>query len=408
MKILLSAFACEPHRGSEPEVGWKWALHLAQLGHEVWVLTRSDSRSALETEIMRLRENRLHFGYYDMREPIRWWGKHGRGLSLLVHYALWQWGAVRAARELHAREGFDRVHHVTFAGVRAPSFMGALGIPFILGPIAGGERAPWKLRFGYGFKGLLVDALRDLANATVRFNPLMLRTFASATSIYVTSRDTLGLLPRAHRKKAVVELAIGSDDETGGVYFNPIERRWADATFRVLYVGQFLYLKGMHLGIPAFARLLIARPDARLTMIGDGPAKARWQNFAKCLGVAEKIDWQPWLPRAELVRSYVSHNVMLFPSLHDSGGMVVLESLAYGLPVVCLNIGGPGIIVTNRCGRVVEVVGQSKHKIVAKLGQALIDLTDEDTRLPLAYGAQRRCGEFDWRAKVTRIYGKAV
>src|SRR5262249_61710485 len=150
VKILLSAFACEPHRGSEPEVGWKWALRVAQLGHEVWVLTRSDCRSALETEVMRLRENRLQFGYYDMREPIRWWGKRGRGLSLLVHYALWQWGAVRAARELHAREGFDRVHHVTFAGVRAPSFMGALGIPFILGPIAGGERAPWKLRFGYG------------------------------------------------------------------------------------------------------------------------------------------------------------------------------------------------------------------------------------------------------------------
>ena len=58
---------------------------------------------------------------------------------------------------------------------------------------------------------------------------------------------------------------------------------------------------------------------------------------------------------------------MLFPSLHDSGGMVVLESLAYGLPVVCLNIGGPGIIVTNGCGRLVDVVGKSKAEVVAKL-----------------------------------------
>jgi len=367
VKILLSAFACEPHRGSEAEVGWRWALHLALLGHDVWVLTRSASFSAIETELARLRAKRLHFEYYDVPEPIRWWGKDGRKLPLFVHYALWQWDAAGAASDLHAREGFDRIHHVTFAGVRAPSFMSSLGIPFVLGPIAGGERAPWRLRFGYGFRGWLLDALRDLANATVRFNPLMLRTFARATTIYVTSRDTLGLLPRAHRHKAVIELAIGSEGEAGGFNADLVARQRADTTFRVLYVGQFLYLKGMHLGIPAFARLVKAWPDARLTMIGDGSAKARWQKLAKHLGIAANIDWQPWLRRAELTKFYISHHVMLFPSLHDSGGMVVLESLAYGLPVVCLNIGGPGIIVTNGCGRLVDVVGKSKAEVVAKL-----------------------------------------
>jgi glycosyltransferase involved in cell wall biosynthesis len=408
VKVLLSAFACEPHRGSEPEVGWKWALHLAEIGHEVWVLTRSESRPAIEAELVRLCEKRLHFGYCDLPEPIRWWGKGGRKLSLYVHYALWQWRAVRVARDLHARQGFDRVHHVTFAGVRAPSFMGTLGIPFMFGPVAGGERAPWKLRCGYGLEGWLLDALRDLANATVRFNPLMLRTFACATTIYVTSRDTLGLLPRAHRKKAVIELAIGSEDEAADFTADLAERRRSDTTFHVLYVGQFLYLKGMHLGIPAFAHLVKARPDARLTMIGHGSARTRWQKLAERLGIAAKIDWQPWLRRAELAKFYASHQVMLFPSLHDSGGMVVLESLAHGMPVVCLNIGGPGIIVTNDCGRLVDVAGKPKAEVIAKLGQALIDLTDEDTRLQLASGAQQRSRDFCWQKKVARIYGGGV
>ena len=143
-------------------------------------------------------------------------------------------------------------------------------------------------------------------------------------------------------------------------------------------------------------------------MIGHGSAKARWQKLAERLGVAANIDWQPWLPRAELAKFYVSHQVMLFPSLHDTGGMVVLESLAHGLPVVCLNIGGPGIIVTNDCGRVIDVAGKSKTEVVAKLGQALIDLTNEDLRLRLVAGAGPRCRDFDWEKKVARIYGGAV
>jgi hypothetical protein len=55
VKVLLSAFAAS-HCGPELEVGWKWALHLAKLGHEVWVLTRLESRPAIELELVRLCE----------------------------------------------------------------------------------------------------------------------------------------------------------------------------------------------------------------------------------------------------------------------------------------------------------------------------------------------------------------
>jgi hypothetical protein len=48
LKILLSAFACEPNAGSEPAVGWNWALFLARAGHQVVVLTRARARSAVE------------------------------------------------------------------------------------------------------------------------------------------------------------------------------------------------------------------------------------------------------------------------------------------------------------------------------------------------------------------------
>jgi hypothetical protein len=50
------------------------------------------------------------------------------------------------------------VQHLTFGVFRHPSFMGRLGIPFIFGPVGGGERVPFRLRMDYGAKGHLVDA----------------------------------------------------------------------------------------------------------------------------------------------------------------------------------------------------------------------------------------------------------
>jgi hypothetical protein len=176
VKILLSAFACEPNHGSEPGVGWDWAVFLAQAGHHVVVLTRSQSRLAIEKEMQRAAVPRLHFQYFDVPQSLRW---QKRG-PLHLHYILWQWLAARFARKLHQLEQFDCVHHVTLAGLRAPSFMGDLGIPFIFGPVGGGERAPWRLRHGYSPAGLISDAVRDFANLMVPFTPFMSETFAKA------------------------------------------------------------------------------------------------------------------------------------------------------------------------------------------------------------------------------------
>ncbi len=51
LKVLISAYACEPNKGSEPEVGWQWALQMAKY-HEVTVLTRTNNRAGIERELV--------------------------------------------------------------------------------------------------------------------------------------------------------------------------------------------------------------------------------------------------------------------------------------------------------------------------------------------------------------------
>jgi glycosyltransferase involved in cell wall biosynthesis len=404
LKILLSAFACEPYAGSEPAVGWNWALFLARAGHQVVVLTRSRSRPAIERMAKgALPDPHLRVEYFDVPKPLRW---QARG-PLHVHNALWQWQAAAFARELHDREQFDCVHHVTYAGLRAPSFMGKLGIPFILGPVGGGERAPWRLRRGYSLRGLLSDAARDAANLMIQFTPFMKDTFASAERIYVTSGETLRLMPRRFRNKAQIELAIGVEESTSIFSRIPPPRTPQNAPFRVLYAGRFIDCKGMHLGLPAFARLIDADPDARLTMVGQGPAERRWRKLAEDLEIAENIEWLPWQDLEAMASLYADHEVLLCPAMHDSGGMVILEAMSHGLPVVCLKLGGPATLVNESCGYAVDPAGKDVAQVVREMGDALIDLARESTRLPFAQAAKLRCHDFSWPEKVVRIYGLA-
>jgi hypothetical protein len=173
MKILLSAYACEPNKGSEPGVGWNWALALVRRGHMVWVVTRKNNQVSIELELAKLGEtyvSNLHFFYYDLPSWATWWKKARRGVHL--YYLLWQWGAYQLAKKKHSTQTFELVHHITFVSVRQPSFMGNLKIPFIFGPVAGGEHAPWPLRNGFGWQGWLKDLVRDFANLLVRLKQI--------------------------------------------------------------------------------------------------------------------------------------------------------------------------------------------------------------------------------------------
>jgi glycosyltransferase involved in cell wall biosynthesis len=405
LKILLSAFACEPNRGSELGVGWNWALSLAQTGHQVVVLTRSVSRPPIEEAMKSAPPGlSLRFEYFDVPEPLRW---QTRG-PLHLHVVLWQWLAPGFAKKLHQRERFDCVHHVTLAGLRSPIFMGRLGIPFILGPVGGGERAPWRLRRGYSVSGLIYDAARDVANLMINFTPFMGDMFASAERIYVTSPETLQVLPRRFRDKVQIELAIGAEEPSLSLIGGMVraERQQA-ACFRVLYAGQFIDCKGMHIGLPAFARLVAAEPGARLTMVGEGAAERRWRRLVEHLGIAANLEWLPWHSREAMARLYSDHDVLLFPAMHDSGGTVVLEAMNQGLPAVCLKLGGPATLVNESCGCAIDPTGKSVAQVVEALGDALIGLARAPTRRPLEQAARQRCREFSWRDKVVRIYGLA-
>ena len=170
LRVLLSAFECAPGIGSESEVGWRWAVEIARLGHDVVVLTWSRDRALLEAARAAGKvpaSVRFEYVMPAWLEALR-----ARGLPLQLVHLSWQLAAYLHARKLIRRERFDLVHHITYCVIRQPSFMGRLPLPFVLGPVGGGETAPFALRRGMGARGWLLDLVRDGLNLIARLDPI--------------------------------------------------------------------------------------------------------------------------------------------------------------------------------------------------------------------------------------------
>lgn len=396
MKILLSAYACEPNKGSEPGVGWNWMLAALEQGHDVSVITRENNRTAIEQEIQ-ARAISVKMAYYDLPAWCRKW-KHWPG-GLYLYYLLWQFGAYRRARTLHRTTPFDLVHHVTFVTFRQPSFMGGLGIPFLLGPVGGGETSPHQLRTGMNLSGRLQELLRDLFICAARFDPFMIHTYSRASLVACTTQDTLRRIPPRFQGKCLVTPAIGID----ATALETAPPNTDSPNF--LFIGRLLYWKGLHLLLRAMPEVLRAMPNARLTVIGEG-RDAHWlKRVAESCGITAHVDWVSSLPHRELAITYRDHLALVFPSLHDSGGMVVLEALAAQVPVICLALGGPGVFVNSSCGISIGTANQSEEAIQHALAAAMIRLAQHPSlRQSLASNCLARARNFTWCGAANHLY----
>lgn len=396
MKILLSAYACEPHKGSEPGVGWNWMRALINQGHNVTVITRENNRAVIEQEIRSL-SLPVTMAYYDLPAWCRKW-KHWPG-GLYLYYLAWQFGAYRRARKLHKMMPFDLVHHITFVTFRQPSFMGGLGIPFILGPVGGGETSPRQLRAGMNLSGRLRELLRNLLIGAARFDPLMIRTYSKASRIACTTRDTLQRIPSRFHNKCLVIPAIGIDP--------PIlaTKPTVPSAPRFLFIGRLLYWKGLHLILRAMPEVLRNVSDAHLTVIGEG-SDAHWlKQVAESCGIQAHVTWVSSLPHNEISAAFRDHTALVFPSLHDSGGMVVLESLAAQVPVICLALGGPGVFIDSSCGISIDTNNQPEDEVEHALASAMIQLAqNESIRHQLSMNCLSRAHTFTWSIAAGQLY----
>jgi glycosyltransferase involved in cell wall biosynthesis len=142
-----------------------------------------------------------------------------------------------------------------------------------------------------------------------------------------------------------------------------------------------------------------------LELAGDGPLSSLLQERASALGIAHCVHLLGKLPRQELMDLYGSADLFFFPSLHDSSGNVVLEALSRGLPVLCLDLGGPKHYVTPECGVVVATGHRSRVEIEQAFAREIERLMlDRPLLARMSKQALAHAEAQDWAACVSRVY----
>lgn len=397
MRILISAFGFGPGEGSESGGAWRWANELAKT-HDVVLVTDGHNLRRIGEKVAALKQPRLTVLYY---RP--WWIRRLRVTrwTSQVVFGQWQLGLLFYARQLHRQYNFDYCQHISYGSFRQASWLGFSGAPAVFGPVGGGEDAPWRFKKSFPRGEWLKEMARAVVSWSATVNPLWHLALSRADLVIARTAETRDRFTRAVRDRTILAQEIGAPAGEVRAAAAPV----AGQPIELLFVGRLLAWKGPHFAVRALAQLRAQGCDARLTLIGRGAMRSHLQVLAMSAGVGDAVRFVDGVPQDELFQRYSAAHVFLFPSLHDSGGNVVLEALAAGLPVVCLDLGGPSCFANGDTGVVVRTSdAPDEPMLVSRLADAVSSVVSSPQRWrQLHEGALARARQLTWERQIEHI-----
>lgn len=405
-RVLISAYSClanagQPFPGGGDLMAWNVIQRLAQRC-ELWVITCDKNRAAIEKAVGAEPLPGVHFHFVGLPQWMDpWLGAMG---GLHIYAYAWQWVAYFAARRLCRRIRFDLAHHLTYTNDWMASVIGALlPVPYVRGPGGGAHRIPPAFLRQFSLRARFAEHCRSFGQWVFRHDPFFLLGQSRAKRIIACNHEAVEGVPRRWRNK----VSLLSVNGISAAELAPAHPHVRGEKFRVLSAARLVPLKGFDLALRGFKAFAEKCAGAEFTIVGDGPELAALQKLIVNLGLDGRARIEPWMPRAQLLTAMRDCDVFLFLSLRDGGGLVVIEAMAGGRPVICLGLGGPGLHLVEGCG--IKIPAQSPQQVVEATAASLERLaTDAELCERLGRGARQRAAEvYDWNRRsgeILKIY----
>lgn len=396
--ILLSAYSFAPRQGSESGTGWATALTLSQ-EYRVTVICAAHYRTRFEdADIDWLRERDIAVDFFKA-ERHAWMLKLPLGgIQNRLYYYFWQKSVSMPARRHISESHPVAVQHVNWGTGKVPSGIVGLGVPTIFGPIGGFERGHPQVSAGLGGKLRISEHLRRLHIRLSRHHPALRAMYRKIDLVLACTEESATHIRTLGARRVELMTNAGVSSETATHLANCAVNKTVESKFRLLFASRLCGWKGEELAIRSLAGA--NDPNIHLTILGSGSNAQRCKRMARRLGVDRQISFVPFLPEwKDVWELYESTDVFLFPSLHDSGGTAVLEAMAAGLPVICLDMGGPSRFITDCCG--IRIPPGPTAQVVHQMTNEIIRLRDDsELRMTLGHEATTRClNHFTWESR---------
>jgi glycosyltransferase involved in cell wall biosynthesis len=399
-RVVIVAEHASARFGGEAILPLHYFRRLRRLGVEAWLVVHSRTRKELET-LLPEEADRMYFTRDTwLHVALAWCADHLPDMIAAVAISLplqllTQLQERPIVRKLVREKRATVIHQPIPVSPKFPSAMFGFGVPVVVGPMNGGMTYPWtrdEMKRSRAFGHLLN-----------RFIPGKLR----AATLLVANQRTRDALPNGVTGRIVelVENAVDLD-----LWNGPSPSPRTGSHVRFVFVGRLLALKCVDVLLEAFARVLAAHP-ARLTIIGDGAERDNLEALVDQLELRQHVVFEGWISQAECADRLRSADVMVFPSIRECGGAVVLEAMAMGIPVIATNWGGPKDYLDPSCGILIDPI--SRQTLVDGFVDAMMRLAgSEDLRRQLGNaGRQRVLAHFNWETKtleMMNIYREAI
>ena len=412
--MLVCSHELSPSQGSECGQGWNIVTRLAR-DHDVTVLCASgsqhglsDYKEAIEAYVTAHGPIRgLTFVFVDQPPAARLiaavnralFGAHGIGFPFLFYWALRLWHRAAYGRALQLDPGrYDVIHHLTPIAFWGGGNLWKLGRPYVWGPIGGAGMLSIPFARWAGTRMLVFEVSRALFNTFQSFASVSLRRSARRAAVVLTvGREEAALVQRLGAGHAVGMIEIGAPAPSQVPRIRSYD---GSSPLRLCWAGQHVDRKALPLLLHAIAASRHAK-RIELHVLGAGPRTGDWQRLAQRLGLANVV-WRGQLPHEAVIAAMRESDVLVHTSIREGTPNVVLEAMAQGLPVVCHDIAGMSLAVTDECGIKIPLVDPPTS--IAGFRDAVERLIEKRLLYQrLSAGAVKRAAELSWDAKVADL-----
>ena len=175
--------------------------------------------------------------------------------------------------------------------------------------------------------------------------------------------------------------------------FKPKEKQEKRNQIRLLFVGRLNIAKGIDYLIKALPVIISKFPETKLTIVGLGQEKSKFEKLADKLNLMQNVDFLGGVANQELPKYYQEADIFVLPSLTEGTPVTVLEAMSCGCPVVATKVGGlPSLIKDKKNGLLV------KSQSSVEISRAIIKiLSENDLRDKIIKEAQKTIEEgYSW------------